>query len=353
MYGLLPHFTNFAAMKMVLHIVGLRYYSWSGRMTELFDETAADKGTVLGQKLFLQRDYQCAEDAHAVMAWTLTEPVGHVAKVDLPLIAGVLEQGRCDVVVARIVALDASRRALVVVPEQEWPELPLDEQKTETWTWTGPTIPLPMMWAQADHLGRMMALMAQGELPYNEEVVERYMQCTVTDLSGDAYRKRAQLAQTLLKNTEPRMAEVGHTLLAVMDHMGSRERMADWYNLIMTALTSSPEALSMASRHSEMDLMRILTALRSFPSEIGREWLAGNTELFVRRLYYAQISRTDMLKLLSLVVLYTSACRRMQPAPTQPTIGVNLGGGCQMNVDQLVNPGTMVNIDQPRILLQP
>jgi hypothetical protein len=43
----------------------------------------------------------------------------------------------------------------------------------------------------------------------------------------------------------------------------------------------------------------------------------------------------------------------MQPAPTQPTIGVNLGGGCQMNVDQLVNPGTMVNIEQPRILLQP
>jgi len=41
-HGLHPHFTTFAAMKNELHIVGIRYYSWSGRMTELFDATAAD-----------------------------------------------------------------------------------------------------------------------------------------------------------------------------------------------------------------------------------------------------------------------------------------------------------------------
>ena len=340
-------------MKNKLHIVGLRYYGWRGRMAEIFAPEASQSGTWMEQKLFLQRDHQCVGDAHAVMAWSLTEPVGHVCKKDLPLIAGVLEQGNRDLVMTRIVGLDAQRRALVVEPVDELPELPCEKPKLPSWTWDGPVLKLPMMWAQADHFGRMMNLQLQGEIAWDEEVVKRYKQYTVTDLSGDTYAERSRLADTLLWSSDPHLSETGHELLIMMDHMGSREQLLAWYNLMSNTLMNSPEAQQLASRYVEMDVQQILAALRSFPLEIGREWLTGNYELFAHRLYYGQIPRTDVLKLFSLIILYTSACRRVQSLPVQPTIGVNLGGSCQMNVDSLTNSGTMINIEQAEILPQP
>ena len=319
-------------------------------MDELFAPDAPAHDRWIGQKLFLQRDLHCVEDEHAVMAWTLTDPVGHVAKLDLPLIAGVLEEGGCDLVVATIVGLDAMRRALVVEPVDELPVVPCPVHEPEPWMWNGPVMSLPMMWAQSDHLGRIMDLMARGELPYDGEVVSRYMQSTVTDLSGDAYRNRKQLAQALLDSRHPLLAEAGHTLLAVMDHMGGKEQMADWYNHVINVLFNSKEVQDMAMRYVEVDVQQVIAALRSFPFEIGCEWLAGNTDLFARRLYYAQIPRTDILKLFSLIVLYDRACRRVQPAPVQPAIGLNLGRGCQLNVQTLENRGTLTNIEQARIL---
>ena len=98
------------------------------------------------------------------------------------------------------------------------------------WTWDGPVMPLPMMWAESDHLSRMMNLMVQGDLPYDDAVVRRYMQSTVNDLSGDAYSNRKLLSQALLQSREPLLAEAGHELLAVMDHMGDKKQMAEWYN---------------------------------------------------------------------------------------------------------------------------
>ena len=322
-------------------------------MAEIFAPEAPQNGTWMGQKLFLQRDHQCVGNAHAVMAWTLTEPVGHVCEKDLPLIAGVLEQGGKDLVVTHIVGLDAQRRALVVEPVDELPELPCEAPQLPSWTWEGPILPLPMVWAQADHFGRMMNLLLKGEIAWDEEVVKRYKQYTVTDLSGDTYAERSRLADALLWSTDPRLSETGHELLAVMDHMGSTEQLLAWYNLMSTTVMNSPEAQSLASRYMELDVQQILTALRSFPLEIGREWIAGNYGLFAHRLYYGHIPRTDVLKLFSLIILYASACRRLQPMPAQPAIGVSVGGPCQMNVDQLTNNGTVVSIEQPRILPKP
>jgi hypothetical protein len=62
--------------------------------------------------------------------------------------------------------------------------------------------------------------------------------------------------------------------------------------------------------------------------------------------------RTDILKLFSLVILCQSAFRRMQPASVQPAIGFNLGGGCQLDIGKLTNLGTVMNIEQARILPQ-
>lgn len=343
-------------MKTRLHIIGLRYYSWCARMAEIFAPDAPQDGTWMGQKLFLQRDHQCAADPHAVMAWTLTDPVGHVSKVDLPRIAGVMEQEKRDLVVVRIVALDARRRALVVEPVDELPELPGQTPEPVAWSWAGPVLPLPAVWAQADHFGRMMTLLAAGELTWNDEVeemVRRYKQYTVTDLSGEAYARRARLAQTLLQSSDPRLSETGYDLLAVMDHMGSAEQMTAWYTLMSTTLHGSPEVRAMASRYADADMLQVLAALRSFPLEIGREWLAGNTDRFTRRLYYAQLPRTEILKLLSLIVLYTSACRRGQPASMQPAIGLNLGGVGQLSVGTLDNHGTVMSVEQAKIISQP
>ena len=321
-------------------------------MDELFAPDAPANDKWKGQKLFLQRDHHFVEDPHAVMAWSKTAPVGHVAKVDLPLIAGVLEEGGRELVVATIVGLDTVRRALVVEPVDELPVVPCPVHEPVPWTWDGPVMPLPMMWAESDHLNRMMGLMVQGDLPYDDEVVHRYMQSTVNDLSGDAYSNRKQLSQALLQSREPRLAEAGHELLAVMDHMGGKEQMADWYNHVINVLFNSKEVQDMAMRYVEVDVQQVIAALHSFPLEIGREWLAGNIDLFARRLYYAQMPRTDILKLFSLIVLYDRACRRVQPVSVQPAVGLNLGGGCQLSVSTLENHGTVMNIEQARILPQ-
>ena len=129
----------------------------------------------------------------------------------------------------------------------------------------------------------------------------------------------------------------------------SLETKEDCYRLFEDLCTIK-EVQDMAMRYVEVDVQQVIAALRSFPFEIGCEWLAGNTDLFARRLYYAQIPRTDILKLFSLIVLYDRACRRVQPSPVQPAVGVNLGGGCQLSVSTLENHGTMMNIEQARIL---
>ena len=340
-------------MKIRLHIVGLRYYGWRGRMAEIFASPATQADAWMGQELFLQRDHQCAQDAHAVMAWSVTEPVGHVCKADLPLIAGVLEQGKADMVMTRIVGLDTQRRSLVVESVDELPEVPYAAPQHPAWPWEGPMLKLPAVWAQTDHYGRMMTLMAKGGLAWNDEVARRYMQGTVTDLSGDAYAVRFQLSRLLLQSPDPRLRETGHRLLAVMDHMGSDEQMTDWYTRLMPALTGSPEAQSMASRYAEADAQQMLQALRSFPYEIGREWLSSGGIRFAARLYYAQLPRTLVLKLLSVIILYTSACRRMQPPAPQPSVGLSLNGPCQMDVAQLTNKGTLISFEQPVNLTNP
>ena len=337
-------------MKKSIHIVGLRYYDWQTKMERMFAPEAGREGAWMGKKLYLQRDLQCAEDPHAVMAWTLTECVGHVCKCDLPDVAPVLEQGVCDFIVARIVALDPKRRALVVEPLGELPERPPHEEETYAWTWEGPVIRLPMMWMQADHYARMTGLLTRGAIAWGEEmeeVIGRYMKLTVTDLSGDAYRERARLAQALVQSADPHLADVGHTLLALMDHMGSRELMSAWANQVPSMLMDSAEARALTARYSDVDAGQILTALRSFPLEIGREWLAGNRERFVNRLYYAQLPRTMVLQLFSLIILYTSACMRMQvPVSGQPSIGLTMNAPCSLSADTLMNNGTMLAIDQ-------
>jgi len=93
-------------------------------MAEIFAPGTAQGATYMGQKLFLRRDLNCDVDAHAVMAWSKTEAVGHVSRANLPLIAGVLEQGKRDVVVTRIVGLDPERRALEVESVEDLPDIP-------------------------------------------------------------------------------------------------------------------------------------------------------------------------------------------------------------------------------------
>ena len=341
-------------MKKTIHIVGLRYYDWQPKMEEMFASAAGREGAWMGKKLYLQRDLQCAEDPHAVMAWTLTERVGHVCKCDLPDVAPILERGVCDFIGTRIVGLDPKRRALVVEPLGELPEHPAREAETFAWTWEGPVIRLPMVWMQADHYARMTGLLTRGEIAWDEEaeeVISRYMSLTVTDLSGDAYRERAKLAQALVRSTDPRLCDAGHTLLALMDHMGSKELMSAWSRQIPAMLMDSEEAQSLVSRYSDMDVMQILAALRSFPLEIGREWLAGNRERFVNRLYYAQLPRTMVLQLFSLIILNGAALMRMQvPMTAQPAIGLTMNAPCSLSADTLLNNGTVLGIDHANIL---
>lgn len=340
-------------MRTRLYIVGLRHYSWQSRIAEIFAPGAGEDATCMGQKLYLRRDLHCEGDAHAVMAWSNTEPVGHVSRVNLPLIVGVLEQGKRDVVVTRIVGLYPERRALEVESVEDLPEIPYQDPQLPPWTWDGPVLPLPMLWAQADHLAGMMDMMAEGELEWDEEVLNRYLQLTVTDLSDGAYKGRIRLVEKLRLSADPRLNKFRHLLLSVMDHMGSSERQLEWCNLMTTQLLNSPEARSLASRYAEVDVQQVLSAIRSFPLDIGREWLAGNAEPFANRLYYGGIPRTDILKLFSVMILYNSACRKLSPVSAQPAIGVSLNGDCRMSVEQFTNSGLFMNIDHDGSTTQP
>ena len=49
--GFRSAFTTFAPMKNKIHIVGLRYYSWCGRIDELFAPDAPANDKWMGMKL--------------------------------------------------------------------------------------------------------------------------------------------------------------------------------------------------------------------------------------------------------------------------------------------------------------
>jgi hypothetical protein len=195
----------------------------------------------------------------------------------------------------------------------------------------------------------MMILLAKGEITWNEEakeVVKLYMEYTITDLSADAYATRSMLAYTLMLSDDQRLVDVGHALLVVMDHMGSKELMSAFVNQLDSSLLRTKEARLLAARYAEIDMQQVLSALRSFPMEIGRDWLSGDTERFVNRLYYAQLPRPMILQLFSLIILYISACVRMQPSTPQPAIGVMMNAPCSLSTNTLQNNGTVLGIDQ-------
>lgn len=70
------------------------------------------------------------------MAWTKTEAVGHVSRANFPLIAGVLEQGRRNVMVTRIVGLELERQTLEVDPGGGFARTALSEARTAAVEWT-------------------------------------------------------------------------------------------------------------------------------------------------------------------------------------------------------------------------
>ena len=87
--------------------------------------------------MIISVSYQRMKNQEVVLCTsTKTEAVGHVSRANFPLIAGVLEQGRCNVVVTCIVGLDPERWVLEVEPGERFARTALPEARTAAVEWT-------------------------------------------------------------------------------------------------------------------------------------------------------------------------------------------------------------------------
>ena len=87
--------------------------------------------------MIISVSYQRMKNQEVVLCTsTKTEAVGHVGRANFPLIAGVLEQGRRNVMVTRIVGLDLERQTLEVEPGGRFARTALSEARTAAVEWT-------------------------------------------------------------------------------------------------------------------------------------------------------------------------------------------------------------------------
>ena len=341
-------------MKPRTYIVGLRYYG----LRELADKLDSPEAQKLrGETLFLSLDPQCTQDATAVMAWNILEPVGHVCHTEKALIVNTLLHGKRDMLEAVVVGFDPLRRGLEVELVDELLPFSADAETPDpyaSWTYGGPVMPPPQCWAKADHLMRMMECLAEGKMKLDDKarrVVEFFWQETLCDLSGETYARRVCLAETLLKSTDPELHLLGRKLFRLIDHMGSNELVHRWSTDVLDSILGGSLARSLSECYADYQVDQLRASLMDFPCELGRIWLSGDRQLFASCLHYAQLPRRLHQELYSLLVLHAAACYRAMNAPgnryQQPSsllqLSMNTGGVDSLHFN---NHGTYVQSDR-------
>ena len=341
-------------MKPRTHIVGLRYYG----LRELADRLDSPEAQKLrGETLFLSLDPQCTQDATAVMAWNILEPVGHVCHTEKDLIVNTLLHGKRDMLEAIVVGIDPIRRGLEVELVDELLPFSADAETPDpyaSWTYGGPVMPPPQCWAKADHLMRMMECLADGKMKLDDKahrVVEAFWQETLCDLSGETYARRVCLAESLQQSTDPELHLLGRKLFRLIDHMGSNELVHRWSTEVLNTILGGPSARCFSECYADLKADQLRASLLKFPHDLGRIWLSGDGQRFASCLHYAKLPRRLHLELYSLLVLHTAACYRIMNAPAngsqQPSpllqLSMNTAGVDSLHFN---NHGTYVQSDR-------
>ena len=341
-------------MKPRTHIVGLRYYG----LRELADRLDSPEAQKLrGETLFLSLDPQCTQDATAVMAWNILEPVGHVCHTEKGLIVNTLLHGKRDMLEAVVVGIDPIRRGLEVELVDELLPFSADAETPDpyaSWTYGGPVMPPPQCWAKADHLMRMMECLADGKMKLDDKahrVVEAFWQETLCDLSGETYARRVCLAESLQQSTDPELHLLGRKLFRLIDHMGSNELVHRWSTEVLNTILCGPSARCFSECYADLKADQLRASLLKFPHDLGRIWLSGDGQRFASCLHYAKLPRRLHLELYSLLVLHTAACYRIMNAPAngsqQPSpllqLSMNTAGVDSLHFN---NHGTYVQSDR-------
>ena len=340
-------------MKLQTNIVGLQYYGLHA-LAERLDTPEAQK--LLGEPVFLTLDPQCAQDATAVMAWSATGPVGHVSCAEKwPYVKKLQERG-CEMLETVVTGLDPIRRTLVVEPLEDIEFATEDATLAGTyggWSYEGPVMLPPACLAQADHLMRMMERLATGKMLWGDTakaVAEAFWKATQCDLTSETYQRRIRLAEALAAHGDTKISLLGQKLFRLIDHMGGKELIQLWGTEVLNAILQGPSACHLTACYPDCKADLLKADLMKFPHELGRIWLSGDRNLFVSRLYYAQLPRTMHLELFSLLVLYTAACYKSTapaglPHPQQPLLQLSMNTG-QVDTLSLNNNGNWINTDR-------
>ena len=293
-------------MNTQMNIVGLRHHVAPQLLTQWFENEPNSEFSLYEQPLCLMRAHQCSQDEHAVMAVGLGQGVvGYVSRVDARRCADALRQSATPHLQARVVGCDKVRRSLVVevmdpLPESE-PDRPVDWHYDDN----GPVMRLPECFVCADHDLMWLEMIAGGQAAMvSEEQLEQLAMGTINDLSADATLRRKKLAETMAASSDPRLRAFSSRLWALMDHMGSDELMERWTHEVLASILEGKAMRHCRLRYPELTLDELTDRVRNMPNGLGRDWLAGDRVEFVRRMYYQQISRRQMMHLLTLVSMY-------------------------------------------------
>lgn len=302
-------------MNTRINVVGLRYHVPSQQLAAWFGPNREQENPFENKTLYLMRDHRCSVDDYAVLALDTDAVVGYVSRMDAPRCAEALRRSGSLYLSARVVGCDEVRTSLVV----ELPALPaLDEADAAPvdWHYDGAVMRLPRLFAEADcalaMAEELVAKPSESDDARVERVMERFMRTTVDDLSGEAYQRRRLLACQLAASDDARLRCYAPRVFALMDHMGSDEQMERWTQQVLPQVLGGEEARRILARYPDADEGGLLLRMRQMPHELGRDWLSGEHQEFVRRLYYRQIARRQLMHLFTLVAQY-EACKGTLP----------------------------------------
>lgn len=293
-------------------LVGFRHHAWQGTLL------AQRLAKAPGSRVVLMRDSENHRNAEAAVACVGAEVVAYVTNDECHRIAAYLDDTEYGLLYGNITQVNVSdqrctasievERPVDVAPapgdgsfdewDSQWADLPLVRMGDAD---------LQMLMLERDILS-MLHQSTAATAPLISEL-DKYLQQTPLDISGEATVCRRQIADLLGASPDDTLRAYGQRLEVTITAMGSNEACERTARHISDECPRSARFQAMAQRHHTVSRELLAQALDAFPHHLHREYTLSIPD-FVSIAYYLRVPRHALRRFVSCELLLEALTRQ-------------------------------------------
>ena len=293
-------------------LVGFRHHAWQGTLL------AQRLAEAPGSRVVLMRDSENHRNTEAAVACVGAEVVAYVTNDECHRIAAYLDDTEYGLLYGSITQVNVGDQRCTASIEVERP-VPVapapDDGSFDEWDSQWADLPLArmgdadlqMLMLERDILS--MLHQADAPTPLLVSELDKYLQLTPLDISGEATACRRQIADLLGASPDVALRAYGQRLEVTITAMGSNETCERTAHYISDEWAGSSPFQAMAQRHQTASRELLTQALDAFPHHLHREYTLSVPD-FVSIAYYLRVPRHALRRFVSCELLLDALARQ-------------------------------------------